>query len=260
MTSRYLALEQMPGTGKSNRTLFNNATRILDAAAGLKLVSRTTTATPASPTAGDAWLVPGSGVTGQWAGHEDEIAVAGASGWDFRAPWRGPHWYVADEDVWITWDDAPSTPIWLEVQYPRARGVRLAKNATQSISASTPTDLTWQTEDIDTDAAHPPGGSPATTEKIAAPVDVAYASIVASCEFAADATALRRISIQINATEVAFQELPAAASGTTTVQTATGLIGIAPDDEITVKVEQTTAGAINAVNSARTFVAVAWHR
>lgn len=56
------------------------------------VISATTTATPASPSDGHAYVVPASGVTGAWAGSEKKIAIYDGGG----AVWR----YLTAVDQW----------------------------------------------------------------------------------------------------------------------------------------------------------------
>lgn len=58
--------------------------------------SFTTTATPGSPSLGDAYLLPAS-CTGAWAGHEGGVAVYTARGWEYITVPVGRAIYVEDE-------------------------------------------------------------------------------------------------------------------------------------------------------------------
>lgn len=57
------------------------------------------TAPPGTPIVGDAYLLYGA-PTGAWAGHQGEIAVYTARGWEFVAPATGLQVYVEDEDAY----------------------------------------------------------------------------------------------------------------------------------------------------------------
>lgn len=62
------------------------------------------TAPPASPNTGDRyWIAPGA--TGDWAGHDYEIAEWNGSAWDFEPVTDGDFAYVTDEDVFYFYDE-----------------------------------------------------------------------------------------------------------------------------------------------------------
>ena len=63
------------------------------------------TAPPATPLDGTAWIV-GALATGDWAGHDDEIALFLNGGWVFLPPWPGVSFWVASLDACVTWNGA----------------------------------------------------------------------------------------------------------------------------------------------------------
>jgi len=69
------------------------------------VLDRSLTTPPASPSYGDAYLVP-AGATGAWATHPNEIAIWTARGWAFQFPSEGDLLYIADEDGYIHYDGA----------------------------------------------------------------------------------------------------------------------------------------------------------
>ncbi|MEM9043402.1 MAG: DUF2793 domain-containing protein [Pseudomonadota bacterium] len=71
-----------------------------------RALSITTTATPASPTEGDVYIVPGVGVTGDWVGNENAIAVYSASAWIYITPVDGDEVTVADIDQRYRFEDS----------------------------------------------------------------------------------------------------------------------------------------------------------
>lgn len=77
--------------------------------------SRTVTAPPDSAgidpsVIGKAWRVP-AGASGTWSGHEDDVAMGSARGWQFKPPTTGDLHYVIDDTVYEhfaaddTWTD-----------------------------------------------------------------------------------------------------------------------------------------------------------
>jgi len=89
-----LGLGDIPQNSLNLAPAYNPTIQKLDIAVNLAAVDNTVTATPTT-VAGDAgkrWIVPAAGVTGAWAGHENEIAYCvGADLWAFMAAKDG--WY-----------------------------------------------------------------------------------------------------------------------------------------------------------------------
>jgi len=87
----------MPAQAQKHVTV-NEAFVRIDALANLTLESATVADPPAAAAEGLAYFVP-PGATGDWAGHEGQIALRTGGGWDFAAPrpgWRG---FLRDEGV-----------------------------------------------------------------------------------------------------------------------------------------------------------------
>ena len=78
----------------------NEALVRLDGLAQLCLASRTVATPPVPVEDGACHLVP-AGATGDWAGHEGEIAIGSNGGWVFVAPGHGWRAFVADEAAQI---------------------------------------------------------------------------------------------------------------------------------------------------------------
>jgi hypothetical protein len=81
----------------------------------LSILDRDLTAPPGSPTVGDSYI-PATTATGDWAGHEDEVAIwwqapwESSPSWHFHTPETGLRAYIVDEDVLSLWDSAAWTP------------------------------------------------------------------------------------------------------------------------------------------------------
>lgn len=75
----------------------NEALLILDALTQLSVISKVITTPPLGALNGDRYIVP-TGATGDWAGHEEEIAYALDGGWRFITPKNGFKAYVEDEN------------------------------------------------------------------------------------------------------------------------------------------------------------------
>lgn len=67
------------------------------------VIDRDLTAPPGSPSAGDRYLVA-TGATGDWLGHDNEIAEWTGSSWTFTTPNEGFCTWVEDENVQITYN------------------------------------------------------------------------------------------------------------------------------------------------------------
>lgn len=63
----------------------------------VSVLSATETSPPASPSPGDRYLVPASGVTGNWSGHEKKIARWSGSAWEVFNPKSG--WEITAQDT-----------------------------------------------------------------------------------------------------------------------------------------------------------------
>jgi len=74
---------------------YNEAMAVLDQLVQPAVLSRTTTAPPASPDEGDAYIV-GASATGVWSGKDGNLACWLNGGWSYRAPADGWLAYVTD--------------------------------------------------------------------------------------------------------------------------------------------------------------------
>lgn len=80
----------------------NEAIRALDAVVQIGVADRDLTAPPASPTEGSRYIVAAGG-SGDWSGHDGEVAAWQDGAWMFYAPVEGWLAWVADEDVLVAW-------------------------------------------------------------------------------------------------------------------------------------------------------------
>lgn len=93
----------MPGQAQKHVT-HNEAVQALDALVQPVVASRSLAVPPLSPLAGEAWLVAAD-AQDAWAGHDSEIAVWQAGGWQFFDPAPGWQVYVADARSQYVFDD-----------------------------------------------------------------------------------------------------------------------------------------------------------
>jgi len=81
----------------------NEALRLLDGIVQLSVLSRDVSAPPGTAAEGDRYVVA-SGATGEWAGHDGEIAIRVDGGWSFVAPRSGWIAWLSDEERLIVRD------------------------------------------------------------------------------------------------------------------------------------------------------------
>ncbi len=88
----------------------NEALILLDAIVQLSVKDRDLAAPPGSPGEGDRYIVA-AGATGEWAGHDGEIAVRRDGAWAFQAAGEGWRAWTDDEDALLVFDGAG----WVEI-------------------------------------------------------------------------------------------------------------------------------------------------
>ena len=87
-SSLVLSLPYIQPSQSQKHVTHNEALRILDAVTQLSVESFENSAPPGSPIPGERHIV-GASSAGGWLGHDGEIAVATAAGWDFFTPQNG---------------------------------------------------------------------------------------------------------------------------------------------------------------------------
>lgn len=95
MTTPILSLDEWEEAQAQPNITVNEALRWLECFAQLVVESQSVT-DPPTATDGDRYIV-GIGATGEWAGHDSEIALAMGDAWAFRAAPEGSLAYVLDE-------------------------------------------------------------------------------------------------------------------------------------------------------------------
>lgn len=84
--------------GQAQKEVFHNeALQRIDACVAPCVAGPATAAPPASPSAGECFLI-GSGATGAWAGQDGALALFGEGGWRFIAPREGMRVWVSSAD------------------------------------------------------------------------------------------------------------------------------------------------------------------
>lgn len=104
MTTPRLGLPELTSGQAVPETTVNEQVRGLEGFAGHAVfIDRDLATPPGSPADGDMYLVAAS-PTGEWAGHEDEIAYRLNTAWTFYTPFEGLTAWVNDENVLIGYD------------------------------------------------------------------------------------------------------------------------------------------------------------
>ena len=70
-----------------------------------QVINSTTTTPPGSPTQGDSYII-GSGATGAWSGHDDELATWIGDDWLISAPNDGELAWDADLAAVLAWNQS----------------------------------------------------------------------------------------------------------------------------------------------------------
>lgn len=135
-----LALPYIMPSQAQKHVTHNEALQALDVLVQPLVESRTLATPPASPLAGEAYLVP-AGATGAWAGHADEIAAWSAGAWLFLDP--APGWQVwcrADRTA-LVYDEGSWSPLAaLGAGLPRL-GVNTVADTTNRLAVAGPATL-----------------------------------------------------------------------------------------------------------------------
>jgi hypothetical protein len=100
-----LKLPEMESRQKRKHEVHNDALYRLDALVQLAVCDRDLATPPASPTAGQSWIVAAA-PTGLWSGHANDVAAWQNNGWQFSTPQAGWLAYVADEGAPVVWTGA----------------------------------------------------------------------------------------------------------------------------------------------------------
>jgi hypothetical protein len=102
MTTANLALPELIAAQAQKHVTVNEALRALDALVHLAVLDRDLSAPPGDPAEGARWIVAAGG-SGDWDGHDGEVAAWQDGGWSFYAPQIGWLAYVVDEGALIAW-------------------------------------------------------------------------------------------------------------------------------------------------------------
>ena len=114
MTTELLALDEITAAQASKEVTHNTALRQIEGRT-IKVKSRTTTAQPGSPAAGDTYILPTSATGTDWAGNDGKIGQFYGGVWVFYTPIEGIRGWGDDENVRVVYDgstwNGPRNPI-----------------------------------------------------------------------------------------------------------------------------------------------------
>jgi hypothetical protein len=165
---------------------------------------------------------------------------------------------VGSNDQVLTADSSTATGLkWAAIpaSSPTFSGCGLSQSGAQSISNTTQTDLTFDTEAFDTDAYH---STSTNTARITIPAGKGgYFLVTARVSYASNSSGTRGLWLRKNGTEVAtcFTQ-PVATSDITTVQI-NQIMALTVGDYITMNAYQGSGGALNtATDQGKTYFAV----
>ncbi len=121
----------------------NEAIRALDVIVQLGVIDRDLSTAPDSPLDGDSYIIAGV-ASGDWGGHEGEIAAFKDNGWAFHVPGEGWLAWVADEDLLLVFDGTQ----WNELSGSGGGSVNPATLVGVNTTASNPDKLSVKSDAI----------------------------------------------------------------------------------------------------------------
>jgi hypothetical protein len=126
---------------------------------------------------------------------------------------------------------------------PAASAVQVNKSGNQSISNSTVTIVTFDTETVDTDGFH---STVTNTDRLTVPAGKAGKYlVVATANFAGNATGIRQLLLYKNTTQVAENVISSNSSSGSTNANAQIIVDLAVGDYMSYSVWQNSGGALN---------------
>jgi len=103
-----LAFPEISVSQSQKEAAHNESLQMLDFMVMASVIDKDLTAPPGGESEGDCYIV-GASATGDWAGHDDDVAQYYNAGWVFYTPNEGWKIWVNDEDVYYFWDGSSWT-------------------------------------------------------------------------------------------------------------------------------------------------------
>lgn len=127
----------------------NEALQTLDLFTQLTVADRDRSSPPQNPHIGDRHII-GAEPDGEWAGHENQIAIFIDNTWQFYLPLPGMRATIVAENILLLWDGTQwrlPTRLTDEFQNLGSLGVGTTANSTNRLSVASPTTLLTHTGD-----------------------------------------------------------------------------------------------------------------
>ena len=136
LNSHNLGLPYIAPAQAQKHITHNEAIRALDALVQISLKSLSQTTPPTSPSAGDRYGITNgaNGASGEWAGHEGEIAAFQDGAWMFYTPNTGWQAWVEDENALKVWDGTDWQIVSGETQNIDLLGVNTTADTTNKLA------------------------------------------------------------------------------------------------------------------------------
>ncbi len=103
MTTPILGMGEIAESQANKYITHNEALRRMEALS-FRALSRTTTAQPSAPAAGDVYIIPANATGADWSGQDGNVGYYDGSVWHFVAPFGGITFWVVDDGELITYD------------------------------------------------------------------------------------------------------------------------------------------------------------
>ncbi len=113
-SSPNLNLTYLAASQAQKHVTVNEALRVLDALCNLAVKDRNLSAPPGGLADGDVYIVADS-ATGDWAGHDRELALYADGAWQFISPKAGWKAFVVDELAFVYWSTDVSPSNWVDM-------------------------------------------------------------------------------------------------------------------------------------------------
>ncbi|MCC6919414.1 MAG: DUF2793 domain-containing protein [Alphaproteobacteria bacterium] len=110
MGTVWLGLPVVEAGQAQKHVTVNEALHMLDGVVQLAVIDRDLAAPPGSPAEGDRYIVA-AGATGDWSGHDGEVALFADAGWMFLVPRAGWVAFAVDEATLVYWTGAAWAPM-----------------------------------------------------------------------------------------------------------------------------------------------------
>lgn len=134
-TTPQLGLPCIQPSQAQKHVTHNEALRLLDTLVQMRVASFGATTPPASPAAGDCHAL-GTGATGAWAGHDDQIATWDGTAWTFLAPLPGwCAWGITEAEL-RSWSGTAWTPLAAGGETFSMLGINATADSTNRLSVS----------------------------------------------------------------------------------------------------------------------------